>query len=89
MNYPCHGLEERLPDYLESAIYRIAQEPANNIVKHSGARIEVTHDNLFIYVEAQDNSKGMQTPKPDSSKSGKGIGVKTIEDRVKLLEGTI
>ncbi|MDJ1497492.1 PAS domain S-box protein [Cytophagaceae bacterium DM2B3-1] len=92
IEFACHGLEERFPYYLEAAIYRIAQELANNIVKHSGAtraRIEVTHDNQFIYVEAQDNGKGIQTPKPDSSKSGKGIGMKTIEDRVKLLEGTI
>ncbi|MDJ1480940.1 PAS domain S-box protein [Cytophagaceae bacterium YF14B1] len=92
IEFACHGLEERFPDYLEAAIYRIAQELANNIVKHSGAtraRIEVTHDDQFIYVEAQDNGKGIQTPKPDSSKSGKGIGMKTIEDRVKLLEGTI
>jgi signal transduction histidine kinase len=83
----CHGIEERLPDHLEMAVYRIAQELVNNIVKHAGAtraRIEVSKDRDTVWIEAQDNGKGME-----GTHFEKGIGLKTIADRVKLLDGKI
>ncbi|MDJ1482559.1 PAS domain-containing protein [Cytophagaceae bacterium YF14B1] len=83
----CHSLPERLPAHLETAIYRISQELVNNIVKHSGAtraRIEITRDDQYIYVEGQDNGTGMKM-----SMSAKGIGLKTIQDRVQLLDGKL
>jgi PAS domain S-box-containing protein len=83
----CYGLEERLDKALETAIYRIAQELVNNIVKHSEAtraRIEVYREKGHIIIEAQDNGKGI-----DLNKLGQGIGLRTIQDRVKLLEGTV
>ncbi len=89
--FSCHGLEERLADYLEMAIYRISQELVNNIVKHSKAtraRIEVTRDEKFIYIEAQDNGRGISADRRGDTQQ-KGIGLKTIEDRVKLLRGTL
>ncbi len=84
----CHGLESRLERHLETAVYRIAQELVNNIVKHAGAtraRIEVFKEGDWVVIEAQDNGKGMAEGQPN----GKGIGLKTISDRVKLLEGII
>ncbi len=85
--FTCHGLTERLLDYLETAIYRIAQELVNNLVRHAKAtraRIEVTRDEHFIYIEAQDNGQGI-----NPEQSGKGIGLKTIQDRVTLLSGQL
>ncbi len=83
----CHTLNERLDRHLENAVYRIAQELVNNMVKHAGAsrgRIEVIREGDRVVVEAQDNGKGFAPDPP-----GKGIGLRTIRDRVALLGGTL
>ena len=83
----CHGLEERLDRHLENAVYRIAQELVNNMVKHAQAtrgRIEVLREGDRVVIEAQDNGKGIEPAQP-----GKGIGLRTIRDRVTLLRGTL
>jgi signal transduction histidine kinase len=83
----CHGLEERLDRHLENAVYRIAQELVNNMVRHAGAtrgRIEVLREGNRVVIEAQDNGKGIDPAQP-----GKGIGLRTIRDRVTLLQGTL
>jgi PAS domain S-box-containing protein len=83
----CHGLEERLDRHLENAIFRIAQELVNNMVKHAEAtrgRIEVLREGDRVVIEAQDNGRGIDPVQP-----GKGIGLRTIRDRVTLLQGTL
>lgn len=85
--FSCHGLTERLSPYLETAIYRIAQELINNIIKHAQAtraRLEVTRDAHGLCIEAQDDGIGLVTRTPFT-----GIGLKIIEDRVTLLNGTL
>ncbi len=91
----CHCFQERISSTLEMAIYRICQELVNNMVKHSDAargRLEVYRDRDYLYIEAQDNGKGMagdqviDTTRPEP---GKGIGLSTIRDRVALLEGKL
>jgi PAS domain S-box-containing protein len=88
----CHCFSERLPALLETAVYRISQELVNNIVKHSGAtraNLEVSKDQAFLYLDAQDNGKGMDVGSLGEPGAGKGIGFKTIRDRVALLNGTV
>ena len=85
--FASHGMRERLAAPLETAIYRITQELANNIVKHAHAtraRIELTRNNDTVRIEAHDNGQGM-----DAANPGTGIGLKTIHDRVKLLDGKV
>ncbi|MDJ1469537.1 PAS domain-containing protein [Xanthocytophaga flava] len=81
------SIEDRLKPYQETAIFRIVQELVNNIVRHSKAsraRIEVTKEQNNIYIEAQDDGKGM-----DENQTSTGIGMKSIRDRLALLRGTI
>ena len=88
IQFICYGLKQRLERPLEIAIYRIAQELVNNIVKHAQAtraRIEVYQEEDFIILEAQDDGQGMKV----IPASRPGIGLKTIQDRVELLEGTL
>ncbi len=92
----CHCFAQRIPVPLETALYRISQELLNNIVKHSGASkasLDLNKDHDFIYLEAQDNGKGMQMnqeiDRAAGSRSGQGIGLRTIQDRVALLGGSL
>jgi len=79
-------LECRLEAHLELAIYRICQELLTNVTKHAeatSAEVLLMQENGEIVLKVRDNGKGM------SSKPGKptGIGLRTIEDRVNLLNG--
>ncbi|MDO1444982.1 PAS domain S-box protein [Rhodocytophaga aerolata] len=88
INITCHGFEQSLNKPLELAIYRIAQELINNIVRHSQAtraRLEMFMEGGQLVLEAQDNGKGLE----EGALQKKGIGLKTIQNRVKLLGGTM
>jgi signal transduction histidine kinase len=91
IGWHCHCFAERLPAPLEMAIYRICQELVNNIAKHSGASratLEVSKSSSWVNIEAQDNGIGIVLDGKDRPLP-KGIGLRTIQDRVKLLNGTM
>lgn len=74
---------------IQTYLYRIVQEALNNIVKHSNADqayIKLLYDSDFIYLSIQDNGKGFR---PHDSGSQGGHGLHNMQERVKLLGGTI
>lgn len=82
------GLNKPLDKYLEIAIFRIVQELATNIVKHSSARkadIRVAIGRKHITIGVQDDGLGFQP----WDKTHSGMGLQSIRNKVKLLNGTI
>ncbi|MGV3539509.1 MAG: PAS domain S-box protein, partial [Rufibacter sp.] len=82
------GLEQRLEPYLEIALFRMSQELVNNIVKHSGATaatITLRQKGNQILLQAKDNGRGIQKV----SANQKGLGLRSIQDRVNLMNGTL
>ncbi len=83
------GLDERLDNSMEIAIFRIIQELVTNIIKHSKASeasISITQlpDAMSIIVE--DNGQGFDIKKL----SGKdGMGLSNIERRIEHMEGSM
>lgn len=80
------GLERRLPEDMEVAVYRICQELVQNVIKHAGAttlsiQIIDHQDSLNIIVE--DNGVGMLKTKIVS-----GFGFGTIQSKVDLFKGS-
>ena len=74
---------------IQTYLYRIVQEALNNIIKHSQADqsyIKLLYDADFIYLSIQDNGKGFR---PSESGSQGGHGLHNIQERVKLLGGTL
>ncbi len=77
----------------EINIYRIVQEALNNAIKHSNAptvfvKVARTESNVEISVE--DNGRGFDPSKVAASMSDqRGIGLRDISERVRILEGTI
>lgn len=73
---------------LELALYRMAQELANNIVKHadaSEAHLYLIEDEGWLELQADDNGRGF-----DAEKAGRqGMGLNALRDRVKLLSGEL
>ncbi|UOG73332.1 PAS domain-containing protein [Hymenobacter tibetensis] len=81
------GLENRLEPYLEVAVYRICQELLTNVTKHAeatSADVLLVQEDGDVTLKVRDNGKGVS---PERSKSA-GIGLRTIKDRVNLLNGT-
>ncbi|MGY2134912.1 PAS domain S-box protein [Hymenobacter sp. HD11105] len=80
--------EQPLPQSLEVALYRIAQELAQNVVKHaqaSEASLALETVPGFVLLRVEDNGIGFPAP----AAAGSGIGLRTIRDRVTLLGGTV
>jgi signal transduction histidine kinase len=74
----------------ESSIFRIVQECLNNVIKHSRAdkgivRIEKNNGSLIITIG--DNGIGFNNELMNNE--SKGFGLKNIQNRVMLLQGSI
>ncbi|HEY4650465.1 MAG TPA: ATP-binding protein [Pontibacter sp.] len=80
--------ETKLESYKELVLYRISQELINNILKHAKAteaKILLYQEEGMIYLKVRDNGIGIN----NRTAGQKGIGLRSIEDRVKLLNGAL
>ena len=89
VNLKTEGIEGRLGEEIEIALYRIIQEVLNNTIKHAEA------DEITVFLEKRpnglhlsiaDNGKGMDQT---AIMQSKGIGWSNIFSRVELLNGDI
>ncbi len=80
-------VETRVPECLQLAIYRIAQEALNNVIKHANAQevnIALLEKGKLLELLIQDDGAGFIY---DTVK--KGAGLKNIENRVYLSNGSL
>jgi PAS domain S-box-containing protein len=85
---------ERLPQELETAIFRIVQECLTNIHRHSGsqiAKISITRRDGQVRVEVADRGRGIPPKKQKAMDSGgtPGVGIRGMRERVRQLGGTL
>jgi ammonium transporter, Amt family len=86
-----YNLLTRMPDWDEAAslnLYRAIQECLTNILKHSQATEIIVNfsklrSNLFLF-QISDNGQGF-----DVQKVRAGLGLSSIEERLKMLGGTL
>ncbi|MEO8717157.1 MAG: sensor histidine kinase [Burkholderiales bacterium] len=81
---------ERLPNAVEMALYRIAQEALNNAVKHAAARtvwIELQRLPREVTCSVRDNGKGFDADR--SPPAARGLGLIGIRERVAALGGSL
>lgn len=81
--------DHKLDFEISIAVFRIAQEGLNNIVKHANATNVDLHvldkeDELYFILE--DNGKGFDEKDPGNNT---GSGLRNIRERVMLLNGTV
>lgn len=83
------GLNERLPENIETVIYRVLQELINNIIKHAQANevtIQLIRESNEFMLMVEDNGKGFDLEK---TMQQQGIGLKNITSRVEYLNGQV
>jgi PAS domain S-box-containing protein len=84
------GINERLPGQLETVAFRIIQELVSNVLRHSEstlARITVKKQQERLIIKVKDNGIGFD-PWQVTSITG-GTGLKSIQGRLELLNGTM
>ena len=68
-------------------LYRVAQESLRNVARHSGARsaiVALTRVNGAVELCVADEGVGFD---PGQAREGRGLGLVSMEERVKLLHG--
>jgi signal transduction histidine kinase len=85
------GTDERLPPEVEVTLFRVAQGAIGNILEHSGAKnasIKLECDASKCVLRIEDDGKGFNVSKLTRvDPSGRGAGVFTMKERVRLLGG--
>lgn len=79
--------EARLPEAHELALYRIAQEALQNVVKHAGAtqvRLRFSVRSAKARLEVTDDGVGFET-----GRASDGYGMHSMAERAELVGGTL
>lgn len=76
----------------EKALYRIAQEALNNIIKHAEATqatIRLHSDEEATYLTVTDNGVGFVKPSAPTDVARSGLGMNTMRERAEACGGTL
>jgi signal transduction histidine kinase len=84
----------RLPQELETALFRTVQECLTNIHRHSGspvARIRLVRSPGEVYLQVDDRGSGIPAHKLDEMKSAgtPGVGIRGMRERLRQLGGSL
>ena len=78
-----------IPSEIGVTLFRILQEALHNAVKHSGVKridVQLSEQSNEVQLTISDSGKGFDL---ESAKKSKGLGLTSMEERVKLVNGTI
>lgn len=87
IQYQSYGAQTNLDSNKETIIFRMIQEMLNNLIKHADASEALVQLNWFedrLNIIVEDNGKGFNI-----NDASKGIGLRTIESRVKFLRAEL
>lgn len=90
LDFAAHGLDDRLPVALETAIYRIVQETVTNIVRHANATtasVLVEQRAGTVRVIVEDNGQGFDAAAAARKESS--LGLQGIHERARLFNGKV
>ncbi|MGQ0837219.1 GAF domain-containing sensor histidine kinase [Actinokineospora sp.] len=82
--------DARLPEHVEVALYRIAQEALQNVQKHAGAaavRLVFEVEHSAARLEVRDDGAGFDVDAPPSTSGGYGLN--SMAERAELIGGTL
>jgi len=88
--FTAEGLPERLPEEIETAVYRIIQEALTNVARHAHAKrvwVGLTARGDELRLEVRDDGVGL--PADNGASRPSGIGLIGIRERVRALGGTV
>jgi len=84
-----HDVRSALPPEIGLCLFRVLQEALHNAVKHSGVKrieVQLREDSGEIHLIVSDSGKGFDI---EAIKQGRGLGLVSMGERVRLVNGTI
>lgn len=84
------GLEERVPQVIETTVYRLVQEALTNVRKHaqaSRASVVVERRDGTLVAIIEDDGVGFERPIDVNTVPGGGLGLSTMRERAALVGG--
>ena len=95
LDYQSNLAAERLPDQVETNLFRIAQESLTNIARHANAEkvgVELARRNGLVTLRIRDNGKGMEMARRKGQKetlASGGMGLAGMETRAQACGGRL
>jgi PAS domain S-box-containing protein len=84
-----HDVQNPLPQEIGLCLFRVVQEALHNAARHSGvkrAEVQLEADSDQIYLVVRDSGRGFDV---DAVQLRKGLGLTSMRERVRLVNGTI
>jgi PAS domain S-box-containing protein len=78
-----------LPQEIGLCLFRVLQETLHNAAKHSGVKrteVQLYEESDEIHLTIRDLGKGFDV---EAAKKGRGLGLTSMQERVRLVNGTI
>ena len=82
--------ERLMGRHLAECLFRVTQEALRNVAKHAGAKhvyLELTYHEDHVLLQIEDDGRGFTTG--DRQTVQRGLGLVSMGERVRLLEGTL
>jgi PAS domain S-box-containing protein len=89
IDFQTNDLPSLVPPDVSLCFLRVLQEALHNSAKHSGARrfeVRLWGTSDAIHLTVQDSGAGFD---PGAARMGRGLGLISMEERLKLLKGTL
>jgi PAS domain S-box-containing protein len=89
IEFKSSGLPNSLPSEISLCLFRVLQEALNNAAKHSGVErvdVQLREESGEIHLIVSDLGKGFDVA---SAMQDRGLGVTSMQERVRLVGGTI
>jgi len=84
-----HRVQSTLPSEIGLCLFRVLQEALHNAAKYSGVKrieVELSESSGKIHLTISDLGKGFDV---EAVKQGKGLGLTSMRERVRLVNGTM
>ena len=84
-----HDLPSPLSPHIPLCLFRVLQDALHNSAKYSGVRhfeVRLWGTSHEIYLTVSDSGAGFDV---EGAKEGRGLGLTSMEERLKLLKGTL
>lgn len=85
-------LTRSLPKEVETALYRIAQESLNNLLRHAGARhleVELVETPLGVALRLEDDGCGFDPNRLPAQTERRHLGLISMQERAEMLGGSL
>jgi signal transduction histidine kinase len=89
IDFKSHGLPSPVLPDVSICLFRVLQEALHNGVSHSGVQkfsVQLWGTSDEIHLEVKDSGVGFDV---EAARRGRGLGLVSMEERLKLLKGTL